>query len=141
MTMKAKKSKSKSKSKVADSSNDLIVNYKIPEEEESTETISTTKKKKTKKDSSKSPPPTPTEKPETSVDIVTPTAPQSMIKQKQRITKSIYFADSNAIAYLESMVARHPKNSLSSIIQQLVKALIEADNNERVIEIKAKIYL
>jgi len=138
MAMKAKKSKSKSKSKVtkvSDSSNDFIANYKIPDEDENEETTNVKPMetgKKINQDSIKSPPIKPIS--ETSVKKI-------ISKPKQRITKSIYFADSDSVIYLENIIARYPKNSLSSIIQQLVNALIKADNNERIIELNTKIYL
>lgn len=135
MATKAKKSKSKTKSKVTDSSNDLVVNYKIPEEETNLVMQPPPKKKKAKKDSIKAPTPTPP------TPITEPTSVKINLPPKQRITKSIYFADAASIEHLESMISAYPKSSLSSVIQQLVQALVQADNNERVVEIKAKIYL
>ncbi len=137
MEMKAKKSKPKSK--VTDSTQDIVVNYKIPEEETNTSMPPPKpppKKKKDKKDSTKSSPPNLPD-----ATLPSPSSVKLNIAPKQRITKSIYFADAASIDHLESMIKRYPKSSLSSVIQQLVQALVDADNNERVVEINTKIYL
>jgi hypothetical protein len=74
-------------------------------------------------------------------------APQAVEERPRResATKCIYFKDSEQLSELEGLSKLYPNSSVSSIIQQLVANLLEANARQtaenRCLEFSCKIYL
>lgn len=76
------------------------------------------------------------------------TAPKAVRHQGNRqtgISKSVYFHDVDLVAEIEGLALQFPHGSFSSIMNQLAKALVEANEKKqddgRKIHIEADIYL
>lgn len=48
------------------------------------------------------------------------------VRSAKGVGRCVYFRDANQVAELEAWVARHPRSSISALVQQLASAALEA---------------